>query len=750
MRAFDRDAVKRASPIDQVIAELLNQQPQRVAGGELGFLCPWHEDKRPTLHVNPSKDGGVYMCRACGNAKGDVFSFVQRYQGVSFVESLAWLAQRAGISSATTTQNAPDRKLVAEFIYTDKDGAPTHRVRRYDLPTTDPTTGKPEKEFPVSHWKNSAWVNGKGSESMPLYNLRGIQGQQTVYVVEGEACAEALISHGWPATTTPGGARNCRPEHADQLKAAGVANVVMLPDADPAGDEHDQKFARLCTAVGLHQLKIVAIPNLPPKGDVIDYFKAGGTLADLAVLVRAAKLYTPPSLDELRQGTDATPTVVHVNGSESPTPLASEWPAPLRASAFCGVCGDIARAIEPHTEADPAALLVQQLVAFGNIIGRAPYFRAEADAHYLNLFSVMVGVSAKGRKGVSFGQVKNCYEAIEPVWSGHCQKSGLSSGEGLIWAVRDPILKSQPQKVGGRPTGNTETVTEDPGVEDKRLLVFEGELARALRVLAREGNTLSALMRQAWDGHDLRVLTKNSPAKATGAHISVIGHITADELRRYLDATEAANGFGNRFLWVCVKRSKLLPDGGGVPHLEPLKDRLRAAVEHAKTVGEMRRDTEARKLWHAVYEQLSTGLPGMLGAMTGRAEAQVMRLACLYALGELSSEVRRHHLEAALELWGTASSPLGTSSATVWATRRRTKSCGRSRTPARTDCRRRTSSACSGTTSRPARSGGRSRCSRNAASPGGRSIPRRADERRSVGCIRHRAIRITNLTKEAP
>jgi hypothetical protein len=218
----------------------------------------------------------------------------------------------------------------------------------------------------------------------------------------------------------------------------------------------------------------------------------------------------------------------------------------VRPVAFCGVCGNIALAIEPHTEADPAALLVQQLVAFGNIIGRAPYFRAEADTHYLNLFSVMVGVSAKGRKGVSFGQVRHSYEAIDPLWSGQCQKSGLSSGEGLIWAVRDPILKSQPQKVGGRLTGNTETVTEDPGVEDKRLLVFEGELASTLRVLAREGNTLSALMRQAWDGHDLRVLTKNSPAKATGAHISVIGHITADELRRYLSPrppTNSATGF---------------------------------------------------------------------------------------------------------------------------------------------------------------------------------------------------------------
>ena len=92
----------------------------------------------------------------------------------------------------------------------------------------------------------------------------------------------------------------------------------------------------------------------------------------------------------------------------------------------------------------------------------------------------------------------------------------------------------------------------------------------------------------------MRALTKNSRAEATGAHVSIIGHITRDELRRYLDATERANGFGNRFLWVCVRRSKELPDGGGPVDMGKLGDRLLRAVEHARTVGEMRRDEEAR------------------------------------------------------------------------------------------------------------------------------------------------------------
>ena len=88
----------------------------------------------------------------------------------------------------------------------------------------------------------------------------------------------------------------------------------------------------------------------------------------------------------------------------------------------------------------------------------------------------------------------------------------------------------------------------------KRLAVAEGEFANVLKVMAREGNTLSPVLRSAWDYGNLRSMTKNSEARATGAHISIIGHITKDELRRLLTETEQANGFGNRFLWLAVRR----------------------------------------------------------------------------------------------------------------------------------------------------------------------------------------------------
>jgi hypothetical protein len=326
------------------------------------------------------------------------------------------------------------------------------------------------------------------------------------------------------------------------------------------------------------------------------------------------------------------------------------WPRSIGAAAYHGVFGDLVNAIAPNTEADPAALLIQALVMFGNVIGRTAHWRVEADSHYLNLNVVLVGATGKGRKGTASGHARRVFEQIDSEWIRSRVTSGLSSGEGLIWAVRDAIEKQESIKERGRVI-DYQIVVDDPGIADKRLLVIESEFSSTLRVLGREGNILSALIRQAWDGQDLRALTKNTPAKATGAHISIVGQITRDELRRDLDDTETANGFGNRFLWVCVCRSKELPDGGGAVDLDPFIPRIKAAVEFARQVGEVRRDLDASALWHRVYGRLSAGRPGLLGAMTARAEAQVMRLSCLYALGDVSPVVKSAHLRAALEVW---------------------------------------------------------------------------------------------------
>src|SRR5206468_6955896 len=180
-------------------------------------------------------------------------------------------------------------------------------------------------------------------------------------------------------------------------------------------------------------------------------------------------------------------------------------------------------------------------------------------------------------------------------------------------AVRDSITKTIPKKEEGKFTGGHETVIVDAGIADKRLCVVEGEYANVLKVMAREGNTLSPVIRGAWDSGNLRSMTKNSEARATGAHVSIIGHITKDELRRLLTETESANGFGNRFLWLAVRRSKCLPEGGKLDqeNLNDLVMRLHDAIEFSRNAGEVTRSEGARELWVIVYPQLSEGKPGL-------------------------------------------------------------------------------------------------------------------------------------------
>jgi hypothetical protein len=149
----------------------------------------------------------------------------------------------------------------------------------------------------------------------------------------------------------------------------------------------------------------------------------------------------------------------------------------------------------------------------------------------------------------------------------------------------------------------------------------------------------------------LRTLVKHNPARATGAHISVVGHVTLPELLKYLGETEMFNGFANRFLWALVRRSKLLPDGGCPVDLSGLADRLARAVQHARGVKHMARTATASRTWHRAYPELTAERPGLYGAVTARAEAQVLRLSLIYALLDQRDRIDTVHVKAALALW---------------------------------------------------------------------------------------------------
>ena len=306
------------------------------------------------------------------------------------------------------------------------------------------------------------------------------------------------------------------------------------------------------------------------------------------------------------------------------------WPAAPDPVAYHGLAGEIVSKLEPHTEADPVAILTQLLVAFGAAAGRGAYFQVEATRHHPNEYLVLVGESARARKGSSWDHVALLLGHADPSLQ---TRTGLSTGEGLIWAVRDP--------------GGT-----DGGPGDQRLLVIEPEFATVLKQTQRDINTLSPVLRSGWDGRPLAILTRTAPARATNAHISVIGHITATELRHHSTTVELANGFLNRFLFVGCRRVRLLPEGGDPDPLgsSGLPDQLARNLKQAKQASLVVLDDAARELWREAYLQLSEPEPGIADAINARAEAHTIRLALLYALINGARTIGPRHLHAALAL----------------------------------------------------------------------------------------------------
>jgi hypothetical protein len=357
-----------------------------------------------------------------------------------------------------------------------------------------------------------------------------------------------------------------------------------------------------------------------------------------ALMVTNTTRCKPPKskreVEELARDVSRRYSPVTEQGELPHTPILSN-------TALYGVAGQVVNTIFPHTEADKPALLLHFLAGYGNLIGRSAYCIADGAKHYSNIFFVCVGATAEGKKGTSWNRMQEVFERIDVSWVKTRVQKGLSSGEGLIAAVPG-VCEPKPDVA----------FTAD-SISEKRLFVVQPEFASTLKVMTREGNVLSGIIREAWDSGFLQIMVKQKPMRVEDAHISIVGHITHEELLRYLTLTESANGFANRFLWIQSNRSKFLPEGGFLSEAEmdKLAELVRPGVKFGGSTGLLKRDEEAKKLWADHYRGLSEGKPGMLGAIISRAAPQVLRLSMLYALLDCSVEIKMPHLMAALAVW---------------------------------------------------------------------------------------------------
>ncbi len=309
-------------------------------------------------------------------------------------------------------------------------------------------------------------------------------------------------------------------------------------------------------------------------------------------------------------------------------------PPRLAEEAYQGKIGEFLRAVAPHTEATDPAVLAHLLPAIGTLIGPGPTIYA-GSPQPPRVNCVVVGETNSGRKGTAANPVEELMNVVD----GHFWKTqrvgGLSSGEGLIGYVADEKGED----------GEVIPI-------EKRAYILEEEFCRVLANMKREGNILSHVIRQAFDNGCLSTLTVKR-RHASGAHISIVAHVTPDELEKRFDGIEAANGFGNRFLWWRVASDKLIPRPRPIPGkvFQDFAPRLRAVMGLKAQQVEM--ETEAEDYWTEQYSNLRQDRPGEAGAITSRGPAIVLRLALIYAIVDDPRKpmIRLDHLRAALAVW---------------------------------------------------------------------------------------------------
>jgi len=514
---------------------------------------------------------------------------------------VAWLIMNyaADLSVPTPMQGMAFGKPYLKLAYMTADREVVFTRRRYSAETKPRSEYGSKMTIPYGLW---LWTNKP--------DKKGVW-PRAVVICEGESDQQTLTLYGIPAIGAPG-VDNWKSEWADLpiFKYADRVFVIQEDDKPNAGRKFVQNISRSFPAG-----KVVPVKLFERDPEVKD----------------PSRLHIDSEIAK-ELGGDSTfgdEFVASVKEALNTTRKDADWPEPMREEAFYGLPGQLVQRLAPEVESDSVALLANFLSMAGVLFGREAWAQVGATRHYPFEFVTLVGATSRARKGTGTNLVLSVVERVEEGFEKERVLSGLSTGEGLIKAVQD----------------------KDEAIRNRGFLVKLGEFASLLEVMKRESNTMSAALRQAWDGERLRVLTRKEPLDADNVNLSVVAHITQSELLNKLTTTDRVNGFANRFLMLCTRRDKLLPRGGGVPNTSDLVVAIHDAVEAAKGRGAIARSNEAEELWSQEYAKLTSGGDGLKDALCARAEAHVLRLSLLYALLDSSSEIRPEHLRAAIAFW---------------------------------------------------------------------------------------------------
>lgn len=344
-------------PLERVLSRL--EGVEETASGYKA-CCPAHEDRTPSLYISEAGDGKVLLKCHAGCDSADIVHAM----------GLEWPDLFPDEIDASWTPW--DGTEVEAYTYTDARGEPLYQVVRFEMrDPSHPAYG--EKKFLQRAYlpghpdagergcpDGYVWGRKKHGVEAVLYRLprvlAAIERGETVYVVEGEKDVEMLERLGLTATCNPGGASRGDnpgekwPEHMTQVLAG--ADVVCIPDNDAAGralmDAVSERLVRAgCT------VRILTLPDLPPKADVTDWMQAhGGTARRLRDLVEATgpEPWTPVTAEELIKRCEETggdDLIFDHVGLLAELPLDAYPPAKKRLKCATGInLNDLERAVQ--------------------------------------------------------------------------------------------------------------------------------------------------------------------------------------------------------------------------------------------------------------------------------------------------------------------------------------------------------------------------------------------------------------------
>ena len=263
-------------------------------------LCPFHDDKSPSLSINP--ETGQYFCHGCGK-KGDLFHFYAKINDLDTRRDFGKILQGIIKDFGIKGEARPKARVVKTYDYTDEKGELLYQVCR--MRPKDFRQRRPDGQ--------GKWIwNLKGIVTV-LYRLPELKNAQQVVIVEGEKDADSLHALGFVATTSPMGAKKWRDEYSECLRGK---DVILCPDNDLEGREHMTRVAQSLQGIAC-SIKWLDLPNLPPKGDSSNFIEAFQDKEEaaerLSIMISEAPEYEPPKVATLEDAIFKIPEFINLN-----------------------------------------------------------------------------------------------------------------------------------------------------------------------------------------------------------------------------------------------------------------------------------------------------------------------------------------------------------------------------------------------------------------------------------------------------